>query len=43
MTITEMINKIEKPKINLSKLSDYELDELYRNIRYELELRGMEK
>lgn len=30
-------------KIDLTKLSDYELDELYRNVRYELEQRGMEK
>lgn len=29
--------------IDLSKLSDQALDELYRNIRYELERRGMEK
>lgn len=29
--------------IDLSKLSNHELDELYRNIRYELEQRGMEK
>lgn len=29
--------------IDLTKLSNHELDELYRNIRYELEQRGMEK
>ena len=32
-----------KQRIDLSKLSDSELDELYRNIRYELEIRGIEK
>lgn len=29
--------------LDLTKLTDHQLDELYRNIRYELELRGMEK
>ena len=32
-----------KAKIYFTDLTDDELDELYRNIRYELELRGMEK
>ena len=33
----------ERTMIDLTKLSDHELDELYRNVRYELEQRGMEK
>lgn len=32
-----------KEKIRFTHLSNDELEELYRNIRYELELRGMEK
>ena len=33
----------EKTVIDLTKLSDHELDELYRNVRYELEQREIEK
>lgn len=32
-----------KEKIYFTHLTNDELEELYRNIRYELELRGMEK
>lgn len=34
---------MQQQKIKFTHLSNDELEELYRNIRYELELRGMEK
>ena len=43
MTSKDIYKSPERTKIDLTKLSDHELDELYRNVRYELEQRGMEK